>query len=379
MINSLSIKNYKSIKKSSCDFPLLSVSAMVGKNAAGKTNVLQVIAILKELVAGDSIDEIIAKLVLVPNELFNKDDSEKSSAFSIVVSGKDEIKYRLEISLEIINGNVPANFIISKEKLETEFDGRQLTIYERKGNQIEDDNGNPIQLTVDSKKLFVSLYTKNEAQAVRDIFQNIRIPESKLIDSRDTIVGITEKNLAGLLIDLRHNEPAIYSDFEKVAKKLLPTFSAITELAARPDAANTSASEEQYLVLFQEKNLRGQLSMKVSSAGDIRTLYIIAAAMGMPQYGTLIIEEIENGIHQKRIEEIVDHLETISRVKNIQIIFTTHSERIINRMAAQYVIYVEKDLSKGTHLDPLTGPAELAQIKLVLEKGGSLSDYLSTR
>ena len=196
------------------------------------------------------------------------------------------------------------------------------------------------------------------------------------MDSRDTVAGITENNLAGLLVHLRHQEPQLYADFEKVAKKLLPTFASITELTARPDGTPVSG-EEQYFILFEEKHLRGQLSVKLLSAGDVRTLYIMAVAMGMKTGGSLILEEIENGIHQKRIQEIIDHLEQIASVKNIQVIFTTHSERVINRLAPQKVLYVEKDLSKGTHLIALTDTKELTDIQGVLSKGGSLSEYLN--
>ena len=60
--------------------------------------------------------------------------------------------------------------------------------------------------------------------------------------------------------------------------------------------------------------------MQSISAGDIRTLYLIASALNMPDHSTIIIEEIENGIHQK-INDLIDHLDTISNIKSMQIIF----------------------------------------------------------
>jgi Fe-S cluster assembly ATPase SufC len=373
MISSLSIGNFKSIKQLQCDFPQF--AAIVGKNAAGKTNILQAIAIVKELTSGDPVDSVLGKIVLAPAEIFNKETTEKISSLGVKLTDKDGTEYQLKISLRLVNGNVPANFVISHERLEVHKDGNVHLVYERKENQAEDGNGNAIP-TIDPKRLLASLFQGPEAEAVRAIFMGVRIPDPQLMDSRDAVVGITEKNLAGLLIQLRHNEPQLYVEFEKVTKKLLPTFASIKELAAQP--AGAPASEEQYMILFEEKHLRGQLSVKLLSAGDVRTLYIIAVAIGMQEYGTLILEEIENGIHQKRIQEIIDHLEQISLVKNVQVLFTTHSERVVNRIAPQKVLYVEKDLTKGTRLIPLSGAQELADIQAVLSKGGSLSDYLST-
>lgn len=376
MINFLSVKNFKSIKQLECKFPHF--AALVGKNAAGKSNILQSIAVLKELVSGDVIDAVLGKRVLVPAEVFNKDTSEKVSTISIEISDKEETSYLLEISFQLMNGNVPANFVISYEKLEVSRGGNKIKIYERKEGQIEDSAGNPMIITADSKRLFISLFTNSEAQTVRDLFKNFQIPDPQLMDSRDTIVGIDEKNLAGLLIQLRHNEAQLYSEFEKIAKKLLPTFSSITELTQKIDSTSTPTDEEQYFILFEEKHLRGQLSVKLLSAGDVRTLYIIAVAIGMKEHSTLILEEIENGIHQKRIEGIIEHLESISHIKKIQILFTTHSERVINRLPAHGVLYVENDLSNGTRITPLDNNVQtLSHIQEVLNMGGSLSEYIN--
>lgn len=376
MIHSLTVRNFKSIKNLECTFPQF--AAIVGMNAAGKTNILQSIAVLKELVAGDPVDPVLGKIILVPAEIFNKDTTDKVSVIGIELHD-DESRFYLEVSIRLINGNVPANFVIGHEKLEIIGDDKRVLVYERKENhQIEDGNGNTMPISADPKKLFVALFNSPEASTVRQIFQKIQIPDPQLMDSRDTIVGASEKNLAGLLIELKHNSPQIYTEFEKVAKKLLPNFSSISETAAtRTEPTNSPPSEEHYLILFEEKHLRGQLSVKLLSAGDVRTLYIMAVVIGMAPKGTLILEEIENGIHQKRIEEIMEHLRHLSHVKEIQIIFTTHSERVINRLAPQEVLYVEKDLAKGTSLKALSEVGELSYIQEVLNKGGKLSDLLS--
>ena len=54
MIESIDIKNFKSIKKSRAKLPFF--GAIVGNNAAGKTNLIQAIAFIKESVFGKDIN-----------------------------------------------------------------------------------------------------------------------------------------------------------------------------------------------------------------------------------------------------------------------------------------------------------------------------------
>ena len=69
MIESISIKNFKSIKLAEVNLP--SFGAIVGNNAVGKTNLLQALSFIKDFALG--VDLLVAqrKISLVPEELFN--------------------------------------------------------------------------------------------------------------------------------------------------------------------------------------------------------------------------------------------------------------------------------------------------------------------
>jgi len=377
MINHLRISNFKSIKQVECDLPQF--AAIAGRNAAGKTNLLQGLLILKELVGGDSIDPIVKRAVLVPGEILNKDSSEnKECLLEVTISAENGTGFILEVRLRLVNGTTPPNFIVSYERLQAIGDNGPSTVYERTEQTTVDKDGKQISFAVDSKKLFVANFTDPQSQQVRDIFQNVKIPDSTTIDSREATSGTTtEENLTNLLLQLRHNEQNTYSEFDKIVRELLPNFSGIKELSSKSETAPIN-NEEQYLLLFEEKHLRGQLSPKTLSAGDVRTLYFIAIALSTKPFGSLLIEEIENGIHQQRIENIIEHLETIARVRKLQILFTTHSDKVINRLPAHKILYVEKDLTSGTRITALSTPDQMKKINSILEKGGTLMDYIAT-
>ena len=116
--------------------------------------------------------------------------------------------------------------------------------------------------------------------------------------------------------------------------------------------------------------------MKLLSAGDLRTLYLIGEAIKLNEHSSLIIEEIENGIHPHRINELIDHLRKIATIKNMQILFTTHSPLVINRLPVHEVVLAEKN-DKGTELTLLSESAQATSIQKMLERGGKMTDYIN--
>jgi predicted ATPase len=188
--------------------------------------------------------------------------------------------------------------------------------------------------------------------------------------------------VASLLVDLKQKNGKDYESFQKVIKKLLPSFSSISEILAINEKP-TSENEKLYLVLLLEKNviknIDQQVSMNLISDGDLKTLYLIALIFNSKADSSLIIEEIENGMHPKRIREMVQHLTNISTIRNIQLVFTTHSPVVINELKAADVIFVNKDSEKGSVISNIKDSDEITNIKGFLDAGGELSDYINSK
>lgn len=53
--------------------------------------------------------------------------------------------------------------------------------------------------------------------------------------------------------------------------------------------------------------------------------------------GLVLIEEIENGLHPLATARLVDYLIDVANRKNVQVIFTTHSEYAIAPLPAEAV------------------------------------------
>ena len=75
----------------------------------------------------------------------------------------------------------------------------------------------------------------------------------------------------------------------------------------------------------------------------------------------------------------VHHLEMISVKRDIQIIYSTHSPIVINKLKVENVIFVEKDTPHGTRFHILSETEHVSNIKKLLEDGVPLAEYMYTR
>lgn len=385
MIKKLCIENFKSIKNAEIEFP--QSVAIVGKNSAGKTNLLQAIGMIRNLVLDSNLNIEQSRISLIPNELFNFGE-ESSSEFSlkIIVSQGDSIDYELSFSVEMDdNGPIPT-LIVSKEKLikiDVSVNSNEV-IYTRKMSTFLQNGKDPFPLAIDQSKLAIVVYKHKETDEVKNIFSNILIPDFEDLYNLNSIgVSGKEKNsttsskLADILVNLRRNQPEEYNDFLQIMRKFMPNFKSLSQLPT--NTSQSDPSKNQYLVVLDEEYLSASLSMRSISAGDIRTLYLIASSLNMDDHSSLVVEEIENGIHPKRIIDLMEQIETIAKVKKLQIIFTTHSPLVINATSPTKVILIQKKEKIGTTFTMIGKSEQITEIKAFLEADGVLSDFLFSK
>lgn len=374
MIKSLKIRNFKSINEAEVIFNDFNV--IVGLNAAGKTNIISSLSFVRELARGLHTTEVYRKIATLPREVFNRFNTNAEFTVEATVAD-DENLFRFSIGVSLLNQQkrLPA-LIITHEKLEKCVDDIYQVVYEREENKLKDAKEKDIPLNVEATQLALPLYVNPDAKRVRKIFTHIRIPSQEIMNARDTIVSSSSPALAGILIKLKR-DPETYIQFQEIVSKLLPSFSSVIDTAiSNPRLEENSKEVDEYIVLYQEKNIKESLSMQSVSTGDIRTLFLIAVAVSLAPNSTLVIEEIENGIHPKRVADLIHHLNTISRIKKIQLVFTTHSPSVIDCVAPSDVIFVSKDNEEGTKVVTFRETKKMALIQDVLKDGGKLTDYI---
>lgn len=379
MLKTLYLKNFKSIQEAPIDFSDFNI--VVGLNGAGKTNLIQSIGFIKALVMGEDVSIAARKIATSPHELFNRNSASKEIEISVTFSDLEENEYCLNFMIGFSQAkNTPTKLQILSEKLEKiDSTGIRKTIYIRTGIKIENADNKAIPLNVEEEHLAISSYVNIDAKNAKNSFSNIFMPNERTIDSRESVVLENTSGLAGLLTKLKNHKPDEYKKFQTIVSKLIPSFASVADPESISEQQISSDPEENkyYLVLIEEKNLNGKLSMKSISTGDIRTSYIIACTLAVKEGSTVVIEELENGIHPKRAKDLIQYVDKISKVRNLQIIFTTHSSAIINTVRAGDIIFVEKAGETGTRVTSFRNIEQQNRIKEILEEGGELTDYLS--
>jgi len=378
MLNTIKVKNFKSIKNAKVRLPKF--GGIVGRNAAGKTNLLQAVGFLKDLAVGNNTKEAQEKISLISNELFNFNDQTRGFELETTITAENNKDYLLRVKIKLLNSSIqPSQLIISQESLFLlEKTGVEKPIYHREENNLFGGNNKPLPVATEPNKMALSVYKTPHTDIVREEFRRTIIPQEDIVPlgyiGKGTR-GDEAGDLANILVNLKHTQTESYEEFKVIIKKLLPHFSSIIEI---PASESESSEKKSYLIVLQEENLKGKLSMQSVSSGDLKTLFLVSYGMYMKKYSNFFVEEIENGMHEKRILDLIDHLETISRVKKIQIIFTTHSPVVINFLGVHKVIYTEKTPENGTLFTFLEESEQITKIKELLKKGGRLTDYLET-
>jgi AAA15 family ATPase/GTPase len=92
MIQHISIKNFKSIKNAETRLPE-HVSAIVGLNGVGKTNLIQSINFVRNLAVGENTLAALQKIDLTPKEISNFNESSPEIFFGLTISDINENKY----------------------------------------------------------------------------------------------------------------------------------------------------------------------------------------------------------------------------------------------------------------------------------------------
>lgn len=110
---------------------------------------------------------------------------------------------------------------------------------------------------------------------------------------------------------------------------------------------------------------------KKLSDGTLRCIAIVSAILTMKENGTIVVEEIDNGIHPSRVLKLIECLKMIGKSRKIDIILTTHNASLLNQYDREKLMGVSiiyRDKENGT--SKFTPFVEMKQSSKVLAAGG---------
>lgn len=99
------------------------------------------------------------------------------------------------------------------------------------------------------------------------------------------------------------------------------------------------------------------------SDGTILSLAFLAVCCQPDPPEILLVEEPENGVHPRRLKEIIETLRYLSSEKGVQVILTTHSPYLLDLVQDDEVWVFAKDEDGAAHAKRLSDFDDVAAMK----------------
>ena len=77
-------------------------------------------------------------------------------------------------------------------------------------------------------------------------------------------------------------------------------------------------------------------------SGENAVIAVLYRLQRLPVGGLLVVEEIEHGLHPEALRRLVNSLTSVVRGKKVQLIFTTHSDHVIDRLPREGRVLMER-------------------------------------
>ncbi len=368
MLRKVRIQNFKSLKDVTLE--LQKVNLLIGPNNSGKSNFLKGLEKLKLLIF-DYSDNYLLNLdaqkedlfqskfsninSIIKNSDFYKKESTTKISFEVTLKNEaDNLNKYAEI--EITNGvmfhinTIPNTYI-------TPLSGshwlKHIFWSEENDTSPEDESHSNDIYEIDSifnqslKDLTIYKPDPNSLQKPFPI-----LPNQSLINS-------DASNIVAFFDTLRDEYPENFRAIEIDIQKCIPELSGLrfeNVLIQPEDNLFKIYGDKTYkrLGLFDKVKKITYWADELSEG----TLYFLALLCIIHQPNPpklLLLEEPEKGIHPRRISEVIDFIFQLVEEKDIQVIMTTHSERVLDEFEdiPESVFVFDKDEEGATQVKNL--------------------------
>lgn len=374
MITRIEIDGYKSFESFTLDLPPF--TALLGANASGKSNLLEAVDLLGQLIREPTGQTLVDHARRGgPKELFRRGpDGHPAGTMRIaadVILGGPSGHCLLRVVARVLYAEPPEPLQVSVEvsNVRDHLTDPEMREYARShglppavwgaGTGETHTTGLPVQ---------ESTYGGVLAEATR----NWRIIEPSpkamrvLSSTYDTAPLAEDGRNLGAVLGRLSREPEKWYDFKADAMALLPDLADITV------EANTDWG--QWDVWLQHRH-EHSVTPTTASAGTLRVLALLAAAHDPAHEGVLMFEEPENGLHPSRVPQLLSRLRerssdpaTLTSGHGRQTLVTSHSPVALAAAldeAQESVVFLDTVTRFGDGLPP----RKLTRARKVAEGG----------
>ena len=344
MLKELRVKNYKSLEDIA--IPLRPLTVFVGPNNAGKSNILDCLLFLQELLelGAPSVSSRGGFRYIVWGGNLKRQIEIELEAEVLDSLGKEhKVTYRVEIA------GGPELYAISRELCSAHLDGEERKLLEfpieQRRVEVWDESRKQISSWSSSevgRRLCLShcqdptRYPRLSALAeamhnwafYNFVPSRMALPQPAKKDLRLQKEG---ENISSVLHTFQSEYSQSFIEVEELLKSGVPE----VERLLTP-----LTEESQTYLAFEERGVPLRIPSWAMSDGTLRLLGQLAIIFSPDPPALACFEEPENCIHPGLLELIVDAFKSASRKS--QILVTTHSPDLLNFLAPQDLMIVEK-------------------------------------
>lgn len=382
MLQSISLENFKSYKAEQ-HLALGPLNLLIGANAAGKSNIIEALRLVKWFVSGVDLDSIQNKLEesdkwfrgdfydlvymceTIPMTLKLNFDNKVQYSFSIEISNNESLSLvneKLTVGKKVIYETLPTNNKDKKGLLRVKIKPntpkgepiRSFNFHPKNNMAIlpnisnilnlitenfgNDENGS---FSVDDQILLID-------QCIEDL-KSIQffdfVPSSMRSFARVTPnLSFNGSNLSGVLKSLE-TEGKIDQVLDFIKNLPEQKFVGISFFEDNRERFSVELEES-----FGDKNPSKKWSIELLSDGTVRVLAIASALMTAKPGALLVFEELDNGIHPNKAKILLNQIYKYAKKNKIKLLITTHNPALMDGIpneALEYVSFVYRDKEDG--------------------------------
>jgi hypothetical protein len=347
----------------------LKSAAIYGANGSGKTNFVQAIDFMRDLVLGISP---------VRNYAYRLDKTMKDEpSFFEIIFIKNDKRYRY--GFELSRKNVLSEWLFYVPTT------RETTLFTREKQNItigrSFKEGKVLSDSVKSDKLFLSFVAQLDgakiAQSIIEWFKDMSVMSGLDSDVSDTVNILSEKGKSSekrkkQVLDILHRfdiqieditikerdfvplVPPSDSDMSDQMKAVIESFNTLMEKEGGGKMPPQVITHRKTYENGKESGLE-EFDLQRYESDGTKKLFALAGslAQSLETGQTIVVDELESKLHPLVTKEIVKLFNSkISNKKNAQLIFTTHDTNLLqgNHFRRDQIWFTEKDEFGSSHL-----------------------------
>ena len=314
MLKNLTIKNYKSIKELEIK-NLNRINLFVGRNNAGKSNILEAILLFATRFSNDNIIEILSlrKDIIIDRNISGRFSASASfeNILSLITSRSKKLMRQCGVELKADKETVTLR---SFKEEKSQIDGDTVYKYTPfSATEVDLNNEDVLE------KLRIVIQKDSEEVPNFRTLNLRRWTDDGVLDKRCIYVNCTSRDNKNF--ETMWNQIVLSPLKNEVIRALQLIAPEIEDVACIRELGKSEAMP--YVRINEE-------AIPLHSMGDgiVHILNIMLAMVNVKD-GILLLDEMENGLHFHTLEQLWEIINALSLQLNVQVFVTTHSNDCI--------------------------------------------------